>query len=497
MKSVFDSRRILLLKEEQQDMLSAVLAEFYSLDRIPRNSGQEQKVSNFLYNKLQSLGLNVVQDARGNIIADKEAACGYEQTPCVILQAHMDMVCVSENPQKNPAIYPINLLNDGLFLFGEGTSIGADDGIGIAIILFVLQHLCEHGPIRVIFTVDEERGMTGAANLADKYLLDASYLINCDSENAAELTIGCAGGVEMQLERQFSTVSAKSGFAYKIMLNGALGGHSGDKIGEGRANVIGLLALLLRDLVQNDVHSRLVCFDGGTVKNAIPDKAEAVIVTELDAASINRVLQKFQTKIKKRFAHTDPDIIVSSLLVESAVEALSSQDSRCFLDLLLSVHSGVYEISRDVVGGVKSSCNMGLVNMSKGLAEVDIYARSAADEFLADFPVSVRALADLAGFTFHREGQLPAWPSKKDGSLVKAMSDVFKSQHGIYPQIVSIHAGLECALFAAKNPALEIVSIGATTFNIHSTTERLELCTVVPQVQLIEATLQRVMQQKI
>ena len=233
----------------KDEILEQVLEEFGKLAKIPRKSGHEEAVSNFLRDELTGLGLNVVQDKAFNLIADMPAAKGREQAPLTILQSHMDMVCVAaEGVAYNPLTDGIQTVRTEEYLQAEGTSLGSDDGTGIAEILYILKHLKEHGPIRVIFTVDEEQGMSGAIALSEEYLKGASFLINCDSENWDVLTIGSAGSVNLDFSRRLKRVAPTAGRAFCLELGGLRGGHSGERIGDGRGNAIRTMAMLLKEI---------------------------------------------------------------------------------------------------------------------------------------------------------------------------------------------------------------------------------------------------------
>ena len=478
--------------DKKSEILESVLDEFKNLAAIPRQSGHEQAVSDFLKKYLTEAGFSVQQDEVYNIIADAPASPGYEKAPLTIIQGHMDMVCVAEegysyDPQKDP----IKLVRDDKYLSAEGTSLGADDGIGVAEGIYVLKNAKDHGPLRLIVTVDEERGMTGAVNLEDKYLADASFLINCDSENWDELTVGCAGSVNLDFSRKLKRTAPQGKAAWKISVNGLLGGHSGERIGDGRGNAIRTLALALQAL-QEKGPVEVADFRGGKARNAIPDSAAAVIVTDLAEEEINEVLFVELGRFNKIYGSVDPKAKFQAVKAELPAEVLTAGDAKRLLSLLTILHTGVFAMSTVIPGLVETSANLGVVEMKADEVAVQYFPRSAVDQKIDEFRHFAQQIAELTGFTAHIGTQSPGWKENKDSRLAKIMAETFKAQNGQPMKVETIHAGLECGWHFRKNPQLDMVSIGVTTTDIHSPKERLELATVEPQVKLILETLKKI-----
>ena len=477
---------------KNSEILESVLDEFKNLAAIPRQSGHEQAVSDFLKKYLTEAGFSVQQDEVYNIIADAPASPGYEKAPLTIIQGHMDMVCVAEegysyDPQKDS----IKLVRDDKYLSAEGTSLGADDGIGVAEGIYVLKNAKDHGPLRLIVTVDEERGMTGAVNLEDKYLTDASFLINCDSENWDELTVGCAGSVNLDFSRKLKRTAPQGKAAWKISVNGLLGGHSGERIGDGRGNAIRTLALALQAL-QEKGFVEVADFRGGKARNAIPDSAAAVIVTDLAEGEINEVLFAELGRFNKIYGSVDPKAKFQAVKAELPAEVLTAGDAKRLLSLLTILHTGVFAMSTVIPGLVETSANLGVVEMKADEVAVQYFPRSAVDQKIDEFRHFAQQIAELTGFTAHIGTQSPGWKENKDSRLAKIMAETFKAQNGQPMKVETIHAGLECGWHFRKNPQLDMVSIGVTTTDIHSPKERLELATVEPQVKLILETLKKI-----
>ena len=474
------------------EILDGVLEEFQKLAAIPRKSGEEKRVSDFLKTYLTEQGFHVVQDEVNNIIADAPATPGFEQAPRTILQGHMDMVCVAEDGYAyDPLRDPIKLVRSEKYLEAEGTSLGADDGIGVAEGLYLLKHAKDHGPLRLIVTVDEERGMTGAIHLAPKYLQDAKFLINCDSENYDELIVGSAGSVDLTFRRALKYEAAPEGKAYRLSVGGLLGGHSGERIGDGRGNALRTLAFLLQALSRQG-RIALADFHGGKAHNAIPDTAEACFLTQIPREEISQILTAEKEKFLAIYGAVDPSVEFVLQETEAPERVLIPGDAQRLLRLLLLLHTGVFAMSTVIPSLVETSANLGVVRMEDDVVSVEYFPRSAVDGKLDEFAAEARILGDLVGFEAVVGTKSPGWKENKKSVLAKMMAEVFEEQNGKPMKVETIHAGLECGWHFGKNPQLDMVSIGVTTQDIHSPNERLVLATVEPQVRLIEEALRRI-----
>lgn len=475
-------------------IVDGVLAEFEKLAAIPRKSGEEKAVSDFLKSYLTEQGFHVVQDEVDNIIADAPATPGCEQAPRTILQGHMDMVCVAEDGYAyDPLRDPIKLVRSEKYLEAEGTSLGADDGIGVAEGIYLLKHAKEHGPLRLIVTVDEERGMTGAIHLAPEHLTDAQFLINCDSENYDELTVGSAGSVDITFERALQHEPSPAGTTYRLSVGGLLGGHSGERIGDGRGNALRTLAFLLQALSQHGAIA-VADFHGGKAHNAIPDTAEAVFVTAIPKEEISQILTAEKEKFLAIYGAVDSKVEFVLQETEKPAEVLRKDTAQALLQLLTLVHTGVFAMSTVIPTLVETSANLGVVRMAEGQVAVEYFPRSAVDGKLDEFIYAAKTLGEILGFRAVIGTKSPGWKENKQSVLAKMMADIFQEQNGKPMKVETIHAGLECGWHFGKHPQLDMVSIGVTTQDIHSPNERLVLATVEPQVRLIEETLRRIAQ---
>ena len=477
--------------QERKDLVENVLYEFEQLAKIPRPSGHEKAVSNYLFLKLKEMGLTVVQDEKYNIIADKAASPGAEKAKRTILQAHMDMVCLSaDGVVYDPLKDPIKTVRDGDCLKAEGTTLGADDGIGVAEILYILQTIKVHGPLRAIFTVDEEQGMSGAIHLDKKYLEDASYLVNCDSEEYDVLTVGCAGSLSTDFTGAIDWTPSVAGFAYQLRIEGLSGGHSGEDIAKGRTNAVSLLACLL-DFLSERTDIALYAFDGGMARNAIPAKAQAAFVSATGREEMEKLVAKCQTQLRETKAFSEP----AELILEASEmpeKTFSPAFQRSLLDLLLLLHNGVYGMSQEVPGMVETSANTGKVFCQSDKITVQVLPRSAKKGALLQLKRRYERLAHYTGFQAFFGEQSPEWSPLKDTALQRWMTDIFTRQNSCKMKVTSIHAGLECGWFIQKNPQLDMVSIGVTALSIHTPQERIRISTIAPQVNLLLAVLEKI-----
>ena len=484
------------------EILEGVLEEFKKLAEIPRPSKHEEKISGYLYQYLASLGFDVTQDKYKNIIAEIPASEGKENAPITILQAHMDMVCVAEEGYDfDPLTSPIKLVRDEKFLTAEGTSLGADDGMGIAEILYITKNFFNgkfesipHGPLRVIFTTDEEQGMSGAINIHAEHLEDAQFVINCDSEKFDEIVVGSAGNFRADFTRLIKFVDVSESFtAFKIKVGGLRGGHSGEEIDDNRANAIKILANVLREInLRGNV--RLANINGGTAMNVIPSTADATILTDFSLDAVKNICDEVTAQVKKSFVG-EVNLVIGVEPVDKPAKIFSGEDFINTLDLITLIHSGVYEMSGTSPQFVMTSANLGMVRTDDKIT-VQVMPRSNIDENFAELETIYKTLARLTDFDFKFNTYSPAWNFNPDSKLMKIAEEVFQSQNNFPAQVKILHAGLECSHLIKKNPALDIISIGTTNEFIHSTRERLHLDTVTPHVNLIVEMLRKISELK-
>ena len=476
-------------------MNESILRNFLSLAAIPRKSHHEEAVSLFLYGWAGDNGLRVFRDGAGNIIIDKSATPGKENAPRTILQAHMDMVCVAESGrQYDPLKDPIHVINNGTSLTADGTSLGGDDGAGVAIAMSVLEDPdAVHGPLRAIFTVDEEDGMIGADAL-DAAFLDAEYLINLDWESFGSLCCSSAGSDMYLLTRKTEWQEAPDAVFFSLSLSGFEGGHSGAQIHLGRTNAIRAAAVILRrSAAEAGAELRLSAFRGGIAHNAVPSAAEAVIA--VDRAHADAFLSAAASEIDsvlETCALTDPSAVISIVSSDHEGRTLSAAMSRDILAILTCIPDGVNTWSRTIPGLVESSANTGVAELKDDCFEFMIHQRSSEPLLTAEMKKEFLARAEEYGFSLEVLSSGPAWPVRKDSTLVRLCQEEFRSLFGHEIRVEPVHAGLECGAWANKNPSLDIISIGPEILDIHSPKETLILESVNDCYDLVRSLLRRI-----
>lgn len=484
-----------ILTQAQEKILNGVLAEFAKLAAIPRPSKHEEQVSNFLKKFFEERGLTVVQDKFKNIVAEVSASPGKENSPLTILQAHMDMVCVAqEGYDFEPTRDPIKLIRDEKFLSAEGTSLGADDGIGIAEILYLVDNAdaFSHGRLRIIFTTDEEQGMSGARGLDEKFFADADFLINLDSEKFGEIVAGSAGCIHATFWRELHYVrpDTKLPNNMSIKIGGLRGGHSGEEISRGRVNAIKLAVQIMRAITRRG-KIRLASFGGGKAFNVIPADAELVIATDLKINQVQEICRQIEQRVKNVYGATEPDLKIDVQTVARPEKVLHAKDYELMTTFIELIHSGVFLMSPAEPAQVWASANLGVVRMDDEIVELKLLPRGNADELIEEFTEGFAQASRLCAFEHKFSAPVPAWNFKPDSKLLKFAEEIFTEQQNYAPAVTTTHTSLETSFFAKKNPALEIIAIGTTNENIHSPNERLHLETVAPHVKFIVALLER------
>ena len=374
----------------------------------------------------------------------------------------------------------------------ENTSLGADDGMGIAIILYLAKNHknFSHGRIRIIFTTDEEQGMSGAMNISDKFFKDAKFMINCDSENFDEIVVGSAGNVRVEFTKKINFVEPAEDLqnAFRINISGLRGGHSGLDIDSHRASAIKVMRNFLR-LVKGRGRLQVAKASGGVAINAIPSTSEAVIVTNTDMENLHECAEMLKFQIKNKYDKGEPDFKITFENVERPAKVFSTKDFSEFTNLITIVHSGVYAKNDSMI---ETSANIGIVRTEGDVLQVSLLARSNITDMLSDFVTMYEQAGAMTNFEVKCDSPSPVWESNPASFLSRIITKIFKDQNNFAAKVHTIHAGLECGYFSAKNKNLDIVSIGTTNENIHSPQERLHLKTVAPEVNLIRSTLEKI-----
>ena len=467
---------------------------FYGLTRVPRPSKHEEKVIEYLLEWGKNHGIQAEKDAAGNVIMRAPATPGMEKRRGVILQGHMDMVPQKTGDSKHDFLTdPITTLVEGDWLTADRTTLGADNGIGVALALSVLEDKgVKHGPVEVLVTRDEETGMTGANGLKPG-VLKGDILINLDSEDEGELCVGCAGGLDAEADFRYRTVASPEGFVgYTLTVKGLQGGHSGMDISLYRANANKVVARILLPLMEK--HGvKLVSFTGGSLRNAIPFEACAeILVPDAAVKAVKKVVDEVFGQIKAEFAESDPSASMQFVKTAAAPRYVGDKVALSVVKALLACPSGVIRMSRTMEGLTETSINMAIVRTEKGHITVHSLMRSAVDSAKAALADRVRCIFEAAGATVAFKGGYSGWTPKLDTPMNKVMMEQFKKVYGRDMKIMATHGGLECAIMGAKYPNWEMVSVGPTIRYPHSPDERLDIPSVARTWDYLKAVLEAV-----
>ena len=450
-----------------------VFGYFEKLCSMPHGSRNTKIISDYLVSFAREQGLRYIQDDLNNVILFGEGTCGYEDHPPVILQGHMDMVC------EKDADCPIDMekegldvTHDGSFVFAKGTTLGGDNGIAVAYALALLaDRSIPHPPLEVVVTVDEEIGMEGAAGI-DLSVLQGRTLLNLDSEDEGIFTVSCAGGaratVSLPVERR--TVY---GPCVRLTVEGLQGGHSGVEIHKNRANANKVMGEFL-SRVQKLMPLCLTSFAGGTKDNAIPRSCQATLIAlGMHIERINDVAAQLQKEIREQY--DEPEVIVRGDDVDAfGGNALTTECTSKVIALLCSLPNGVQAWSRDIPGLVQTSLNLGVAKLGEDM-KLTSSVRSSVNQEKNDLLTRLKELADFYEGSYSQMGEYPAWEYKADSKLREIMVSTYEKLHGTAPEVVAIHAGLECGLLSEKLPGLDCVSIGPQMHDIHTSRERLDI----------------------
>lgn len=466
---------------EKKDLKpTCVFQYFEEVCQVPRPSKKEGKIRAYLIQFAETHGLEYKVDEAGNVLIKKPAVAGMENRKKVILQSHMDMVCEKNNDtQHDFDVDPIETYIDGEWLRAKGTTLGADNGIGVATELAVLASTdIQHGPLECLFTVDEETGLTGAFALKDGFM-DGEILINLDSEDEGELFIGCAGGARTDAEFPCPMVSSPEGyFFFRVGVQGLTGGHSGDDINKSRANANKLLNRYLMGLMQR-YDLRLCSIDGGNLHNAIPREAHAVCAVPMENKEAVRVdLNVFLSDVENEYSVTEPNVTMTLESEVAQPEVMEKEAMKRFLHAIYAVHNGVYAMSQDIKGLVETSSNLASIKQRDGKIVVVTSQRSSIHSSREDMSQMIRSAFELGGAVTTTGEGYPGWKPNPSSEILRVATESYKNLFGVEPKVKAIHAGLECGLFLEKYPSLDMVSFGPTLRGVHSLDERMLIPTV-------------------
>lgn len=463
---------------------SCVFEHFAKINEIPRPSKHEEKMIEYLEDFGKSRGLDTVVDETGNVIIRKPATKGYENRTTVILQSHMDMVCEKlVDVDIDFAKDPIQTYVDGEWLKAKGTTLGADDGIGCAMELALLDsNDIEHGPIECVFTRDEETGLTGAMGMKAGFMT-GDMLINLDSEDEGEFFVSCAGGITTNAVFSFEREDAPEGYFFmQVSLKGLNGGHSGDDIDKKLANGIKILSRFLYS--EQEKHDlRLVSFNSGRMHNAIPRDGVVVFAVPADVKEdVRAAWNIFASNVEEEFHVTEKNMLFRMESTEAA-KVLPQETSRRFIMAMQAVDNGVFAMCQDEALSwmVETSSNVASVTTGEDTITVVASQRSNVMSNLRNMADTIKAAMQLAGAKVTQGDGYPAWKMNPDSKLTAIVADTYKKLFDKEPKVKGIHAGLECGLFAERYPNLDMVSFGPTLRGVHSPDERL----LIPTVQMV------------
>ncbi|RNA63191.1 aminoacyl-histidine dipeptidase [Chryseobacterium nematophagum] len=444
---------------------------FSKLNAVPRPSKKEEKVIAFIKEFGENLGLETVVDEVGNVIIKKPASAGMENRKSIVLQSHLDMVCQKNNDVNfDFETEGIKMEIDGDWVKAQGTTLGADNGLGVATIMSILESSdISHPSLEALFTIDEETGMTGAIGLKPNQLT-GDILLNLDTEEDDEIDIGCAGGIDVTITQDYET-EASHGQAVRIEIKGLQGGHSGMDIhkGFGNANII-LGRLLYTALAKENI--QLISIDGGGLRNAIPREAVSIISVRNAHEFIEEITAGLKKEILEEFATIEPHLQINIENTTTSEKALSEENSKKIILTLKSLHNGVYRMSPDVKDLVESSNNVARVELKNGSLKILNLSRSSVESSKYSVAEQLKSVAELAGMNTEFSGSYPGWKPKPGSEIVQLMEKIYTEKFGEKPHVVACHAGLECGIIGANYPEMEMVSFGPTIRGAHSPDEK-------------------------
>ena len=473
---------------------SGIWKNFHSLTQIPRPSKKEAKVIAFMKQWGEDHGLETMVDDCGNVIMRKPATPGMENRKGVILQAHLDMV-----PQKNDG-NPHDFENDPIethiedgWVKANGTTLGADDGLGAAAAMAVLEATdIEHGPVEALFTIDEETGMTGA-NLLKPGVLQGDILLNMDSETEGELYVGCAGGIDNIGTWTPSYEAVPAGMvAYKLFVKGLKGGHSGMDINLGRANANKVLNTMML-MAAEKYGLRMACIDGGSLRNAIPREAMAIVVVpEAKKAEFEEYAKEYEEVVKEEFEGIEPELAILCEPAEMPKQVIDITTQDNLFCAIARYPNGVIAMSNDFEGTTETSSNLATIKMDEGKIVCASLTRSLVDADKDKLAAQIRKNLTDNGAEAYSTGDYPGWKPNPDSPILNTMKAVYKAKFGKEPKVMVIHAGLECGILGSKYPHWDMVSFGPTLVHPHSPDEALLIESVAPFWEFLVETLKNI-----
>ncbi|HRG58396.1 MAG TPA: aminoacyl-histidine dipeptidase [Bacteroidia bacterium] len=467
---------------------------FSKLNEVPRASKKEAQVIKFIEDFGKSLNLPTYTDKVGNVIIKKPATKGMENKAIVALQSHLDMV----HQKNSDTVFDfdtqgIKMYIDGDWVKAEGTTLGADNGIGVATIMGLLASSnIPHPPLEALFTIDEETGMTGAINLQPG-LLDAEMMLNLDTEEDNELTIGCAGGIDVTAIGSYHEVAPAAGsIALSISIKGLTGGHSGMDIHKGRGNANKLMNRLILSLAQ-EINIEIASLDGGSLRNAIPRESTAVIcINSAQKDEFDRLFITISTILKEENNITDPAMTVDCKAIEVPTKLMDNKSSLQFLKAVSVCPNGIYRMSAAIKDLVQSSNNLARIELNNGNYSIKCLTRSSVNTEKMEVAQAVRSAFELIGAKVEYGGSYPGWTPNPNSTIVKLMSELYEKMFNEKPNVNACHAGLECGILNGPYPKIEMISFGPTIHGAHSPDEKVSISSVQKYWKYLLETLKQI-----
>jgi dipeptidase D len=471
----------------------ALWKHFEALSAIPRASGKEAAARNYVLAQAAARGLEATQDKAGNVVVRKPAHPGREGAIMAVLQGHLDMVCEkNETTEHNFDTDPLRLVRDGDWLKADGTTLGADNGVGVATALAVMEsETIAHGPLEFVFTIDEESGLTGASDFPPG-VLHSKYFFNLDSEVEGTFCIGCAGAVNTIARRKIRRQLQRSGAAWRIKVSGLQGGHSGIDIDKGRGNAVRILGRVLQTLMDR-LPVGIAQIEGGSKRNAIPREAFAVIVCEeAREAEVRSLARQVESDARAELGAFDPGLAISLESVARPERVLANADAVVVVGLVASCQHGVLAMSPAVAGLVQTSTNLAVVSTSEKEVQIETSQRSSVESGKLAAARMVSTVFGLAGFQVEHSGNYPGWKPEPESDIVQKAQAVHQEILGTKPELVAVHAGLECGVIGEKHPGMQMLSVGPHIVDVHSPSERLKISSVEPFWRFLTVLLERI-----
>lgn len=467
---------------------------FAKLTQVPRPSGHMEAITKTMVEFGQSLGLETLVDKTGSILIRKPATPGMEDRTPVILQAHLDMVPQKNSDKQHDFVKdPISAYIDGEWVTADGTTLGADDGIGVAAAMAVLESKeLKHGPIEALFTIDEETGMAGAFGLENGFL-QGDILLNMDSEDEGELYVGCAGGLDADMTWDFNGAPVPDGdIALEIAIKGLKGGHSGLEIAMGRANANKLLFRVLKEAIAQ-YEARLAAVEGGNMRNAIPREATAIVTVPADGkADLEKLAEEYESVFNEEYKAIENKISVVVREVSLPDELIPEEIQDDFVHAVCACPNGVFRFIPEIPDTVETSTNLSIINADSRHIGVKCLLRSSVDSKKEELASMMESVFALAGAKVEFSGSYSGWNPNMSSPILKTMSEVYAKRFGKSASVKVIHAGLECGIIGAAEPRLDMVSFGPTVRHPHTPDEKVNIASVERFWQFIVATLEAI-----